>query len=161
MRPCILLSFTVLLWACPAQAQAADWRVHNDAQSGLAMQYPADIFTVDAGRTEIGSGRQLRSPDGRAELAIYSMPNARSDTPRSYLANTLLVPPSSIVYRRVTDRYFVISSIRNQRIYYSRCNFGRWMRCFLCGISAGREARLGSHRHADEPFPVVTTRVRR
>lgn len=116
--------------AQPASSGGADWRIHVDPDSGLKLDYPAGIFRVEAGSTEIGTGRRLRSADGRAELTVYTLPNTENDTPRSYLAKKLLLDRSQIIYRRVSDRFFVLSSIRNDRIFYSRCNFGRAMRCF-------------------------------
>ena len=116
-----------------AQAQlsrSAEWTVFS-TPSGLSVPYPANIFNVGAGATERGVGREFRSEDGRSEFSAYSLPNAEGDSPRSYLRKHLLVPPTSLVYRRVTDRFFVMSSIREDRIFYSRCNFAGGIHCIF------------------------------
>ena len=98
-------------------------------EGGLVVEYPAEIFRVDAGPTEKGSGRRLKSEDGFYEFASYSLANPSHQSPRAYLKNNLIIDPSSLVYRRVTDRFFVLSSIRNDRIFYSRCNFDFMIQC--------------------------------
>lgn len=116
--------------AQPRFQQSAGWTVFQGA-SGLNVNYPAGIFNVSAGSTEKGVGRKFRSEDGRYEFSAYSLANAENDTPRSYLRKNLLVAPESLVYRRVTDRFFVMSSFRNQRIFYSRCNFASGIHCIF------------------------------
>ena len=99
------------------------------SSDGVRVEYPSSIFRVDAGPTEKGQGRRLKSEDGRYEFAAYSLPHSLDHTPAKYLQRNLIVDPAELVYRRVTDRFFVISSIRNDRIFYSRCNFQREMHC--------------------------------
>lgn len=140
----VLTAVTALsLFVPTASAQPASqnpgWTTHADNTDGIRIDYPAAIFRVDGGATDIGKGRRLRSPDGRAELAIYTLENRENDTPRSYLAKKLLLDRSRIIYQRVDERFFVVSSIRNQRIFYSRCNFGRVMRCFFLEYPQGEK----------------------
>ena len=97
--------------------------------SGLAVDYPAGLFPVDAGPTEKGKGQKFRSADGAYEFAAYSLPNAEKDSPARYLRKNLIVPPESLIYRRVTEQFFVMSSIREGRIFYSRCNFLLGIHC--------------------------------
>jgi hypothetical protein len=49
-------------------------------------------------------------------------------------------PPSNIVYQRVTPRFFVVSSFREDKIWYNRCNFaGRFMNCVLINYPAAEK----------------------
>ena len=93
------------------------------------MDFPSALFPVDAGLPERGTGRVFESADGRAKFAAYALDNEERDTPRSYLRKFLKVDPSTIDYRRVTDRFFAVSGIRNGEVYYSRCNFHGAMHC--------------------------------
>jgi len=108
------------------------WTAYVNRDAGLAVDYPANLFSVKGGAAKEGTGAQFRTADGRAQLTIYSLPNASHDTPRSYLERQLLIDRGKLQYRRVSDRFFAISSIRNEKTFYSRCNFSRRdgpMRC--------------------------------
>ena len=72
-----------------------------------------------------------RVSDGRALLTIYSLANEARDTPASYLKTNLRLSRSSLDYERITPAFFAISSVRDDLVYYSRCNF-----------SAGADAAL-------------------
>jgi hypothetical protein len=61
---------------------------------------------------------------------VEAIPNLENDTPAAFLAKKR--PPSDIVYRRVTPAFFVVSSFRNGRIWYNRCNRSDgYMNCVL------------------------------
>ena len=72
-----------------------------------------------------GTGEQYTTSDGRAALAVYSQPNARHETPRSYLSRHNRAPRGTVDYVRVTRSFFAISALYQGMIYYSRCNFSR------------------------------------
>ncbi|HMA72536.1 MAG TPA: hypothetical protein VKP67_13760 [Xanthobacteraceae bacterium] len=91
--------------------------------SGMTVDYPAGIFTVDAGPSDKGPGRTFRSADGTAGFMFYMQANEKLDTPSSFLRSRLSAPHTKIDYRRVTDRFVAVSGVRDGRIYYSRCNF--------------------------------------
>jgi hypothetical protein len=116
------LSVAVALSATCAVAQPEDLTV-NDA--GLQVQYPSGVFSVPAGPTERYSGQRFTSPDGSAQFAYYSFENRRGESPANFLRRTLVMKPEQLVYRRITPSFFVVSSIRNENIFYSRCNFSR------------------------------------
>jgi hypothetical protein len=51
-------------------------------------------------------------------------------------------PPSDIVYKRVTPRFFVVSSFRKGKIWYDRCNFaGRFINCVLINYPAAEKSQ--------------------
>jgi hypothetical protein len=95
------------------------------AQAGTAVDYPASIFSVDAGASPQGAGRRLQTADGRAEFMLYVSPNRDRESPRRYVRTHLAVPQAKLDYKRITDRFFVVSGIDNGRVFYSRCNYPR------------------------------------
>ena len=118
------LCISVALSATCAVAQPEDrWVTISDA--GLQVQYPSGVFSVLAGPTERYSGQRFTSFDGSAQFAFW-----RGESPANFLRRTLVVKPEQLIYRRITPRFFVVSSIRNENIFYSRCNFSRRVKCF-------------------------------
>ncbi len=138
-----LLAFS-LAGAAPAlRAQGGDaelsgtlgWKTYVDADFGTAVDYPAELFAVEAGPPPRGSGRQFQTRDGRAKFTLYTLANDARQSPGSYLRNHLLLNPDALDYARVTRRFFAISGVRDQNVFYSRCNFSRLrsepMRCIF------------------------------
>ena len=108
-------------------AQAANhslaprWGVFSEA--GTAVDYPVNLFTVEAGPAPRGTGRRLQTEDGRAEFMLYVARNEDHDSPRSYVRKYLAVAKAKLDYTRITDRFFVVSGIASGRVFYSRCNY--------------------------------------
>jgi hypothetical protein len=140
------------------------WRAYVDPAGGTAVEYPAQLFSVEAGDPERGSGREFRTDDGRARLIVYTLPNQERRSPRSYLDRHLVLAPQALDYSRVTRRFFAISGIRDDDVFYSRCNFPHRrhgdMRCIFLqyphretrdwdgivtriSLSLGEESRVG------------------
>jgi hypothetical protein len=114
---------------CVAHAQSdlntPGWRTFVDSAHGTAVEYPAALFSVDAGAPERGFGRAFETQDGRAKLVIYMLPNEERRSPEEYLRRHLVISPGVLDYRRVTGRFFAISGARHGTVFYSRCNFPR------------------------------------
>jgi hypothetical protein len=69
---------------------------------------------------------------------VQSVPNPANDSPATFLAKRH--PPADIQYRRVTSRFFAVSSIRNGRTWYNRCNRAdQYMNCVLINYPAAEE----------------------
>ena len=102
---------------------APHWSVF--AETGTAVDYPSNIFSVEAGPSPRGTGRRLQTADGRAELVLYVSRNEEHDSPRTYVRKYLAVPKAKLDYTRITDRFFVVSGIQDGRVFYSRCNYPR------------------------------------
>ena len=69
---------------------------------------------------------------------MQSVLNPKNDSPAAFLAKQR--PPASIQYRRVTPRFFAVSSIRNGRTWYNRCNrANEYMNCVLINYPAAEE----------------------
>jgi hypothetical protein len=121
-------SFTGLALLMGADVQpagsATGWDRFVEPELGTSIDYPTGIFSVDEGAAPRGTGRQFKSRDGKAVLAIYSQTN-EGETPARYVEKNFRVPRQTIDYKRVTPRFFAISALHAGEIYYSRCNFSR------------------------------------
>src|SRR5262245_51036230 len=110
------------------------WTVFVELQYGTRLDVPGAVFATPDGPTSRGVGRQFKTPDGRASLAVYSQRNDTRDTPASYLRKNLQSPRGALDYERVTPEFFAIAAVMGDSIYYSRCNFsnnaGRAIHCF-------------------------------
>jgi hypothetical protein len=124
-----------------AQAAAQDialprdarWTVFVEPSLGTRMDLPSAVFTTTDGAAYRGVGRQFKTADGRAAIAIYSQRNNQRDTPASYLRKNFSFPRTSVTYERITRDFFAVSGVRENMIYYSRCNVspsGGTLHCF-------------------------------
>jgi len=132
MRAYRLSAALAVLAFTPALAFAGDteWRRYVIPSTGTSVDMPASIFTSDAGPPEGGTGRRFFTEDRRADLTVQSVPNPENDSPATFLARKQ--PPAGISYKRITSDFFVVSSIRKDRIWYNRCNRGNGtMNCVL------------------------------
>jgi hypothetical protein len=125
---CALLVATPGGFAAPSNP---DWREFVVPEFGTRVEYPAGIFSVSDGKSEVGTGERLSTEDQRASLTIYARANEAGETPASYLRKNLRMPDSVIQYRRVTPSFFAISTERRGMIYYSRCNFNALRRAAI------------------------------
>jgi hypothetical protein len=111
------------------------WRPYTIAEAGTYVEIPTGIFSRDAGPAQTGSGRRFLTSDGRANLTVQSVPIEAGYSPGAFLAR--MQPPPGIVYKRVTPRFFVVSSFRDNIIWYNRCNFsGGFAHCILLNYPA-------------------------
>jgi hypothetical protein len=134
------LSAAVVLALFPALAFAGDveWRRYAIPSTGTSVDMPTSIFTSDAGAPDGGTGRKFSTADGRADMTVQSVTNPSNESPATFLAR--MRPPAGIIYRRVTPNFFVVSSIRNDRIWYNRCNRGNGsMNCVMINYPAAEK----------------------
>ena len=130
-----LLSIGIALAPWSALAQSVSWQDYVVPETGAVAQIPTSSFSKDGGKPEEGYGKRFISSDGRAKLTVQSVPNTAGDSPAVFLAKKN--PPSNIVYRKVTSRFFVVSSFRDDKIWYNRCNFAnRFVNCVLIDYPA-------------------------
>ena len=124
------------LAAVPAAGFPRDvkWTVFVELEYGTRLDVPGAVFATPDGPSGRGIGRQFKTPDGRASLAVYSQRNDARDTPASYLRKNLQSSRTGLDYERVTPEFFAIAAVMGDSIYYSRCNFsrnaGRAIHCF-------------------------------
>jgi hypothetical protein len=120
-----------------------DWTRYQIAETGAAVDIPSSIFSEEAGKPESGHGGRWLTPDRRADLTVQSMANDAGLSPGAFLARKN--PPAGIVYKRVTPRFFVVSSFRKGKIWYDRCNFaGRFINCVLINYPASEKRQWDS-----------------
>ncbi|MET4717747.1 hypothetical protein ABIF63_001853 [Bradyrhizobium japonicum] len=132
-----VVSFAFLLWSSAASAQPVGWMTYTIPQTGTSVDFPASIFTEEAGRPD-GRGQRFRTADGRADITIQAEPNVSNDSPAAFLAKKN--PPARIQYKRVTSRFFAVSSYNGDKVFYDRCNFsGRMVHCVLINYPASEE----------------------
>jgi hypothetical protein len=119
-------------------AQPIYWQRYSVPETRMSVDIPATVFSEDGGKPEDGYGRRFLTRDGRANLTVQSVPNVADDSPAAFLAKKH--PPPNIVYKRITPRFFVVSSFRNDKIWYNRCNFsGRVVNCVLINYPASEK----------------------
>ena len=110
------------------------WSIFVEPGYGTRLDVPSGVFATPDGTANRGVGRQFKTPDGRASLAVYSQRNDARETPASYLRKNLQSPRAALNYERVTPEFFAIAAVMGDSIYYSRCNFsynaGRAIHCF-------------------------------
>lgn len=136
-RRVVMIAAAVVL--TPALAQAQGWQRYG-LPTGASLDIPTAIFSSDAGLPSSGSGRRFATADGRADLTVLDEPNPDEQSPGQILARKN--PPPGIIYRRVTPRFFVVSSIRQGRIWYNRCNRAPGvMHCVLINYPAAEKRR--------------------
>ncbi|KRR04884.1 hypothetical protein [Bradyrhizobium valentinum] len=145
MRAYRLSATFALVAFTPALAFAGDteWRRYVIASTGTSVDMPVSIFTSDAGPPEGGTGRRFFTEDRRADLTVQSVPNPENNSPATFLAKKR--PPAGIIYKRITPEFFVVSSIRKNRIWYNRCNRGNGtIDCVLINYPAAEKRQWDS-----------------
>jgi hypothetical protein len=131
------LVLTLAASTLAASSQPVRWTRYNIPESGTSVDFPSSIFTETAGRPD-GYGQRFRTADGRADLTIQAAPNVQNDSPAAFLAKNH--PPPRIQYKRVTPRFFAVSSYKGDKVWYNRCNFsGRLVHCVLINYPAQEE----------------------
>jgi hypothetical protein len=121
-----------------AAAEPVSWSRYQVSETGAAVDIPTSIFSEQAGKPEAGYGGRFLTADRRADLTVQSVSNEAGLSPAVFLARKN--PPRDIVYKRVTPRFFVVSSFRNGKIWYNRCNFaGRFINCVLLNYPAAEK----------------------
>jgi hypothetical protein len=125
-----------------ASAEPVRWTSYRISETGASADIPASIFTKRAGKPD-AYGQRFQSFDGSAELTVQSVLNEAGDSPASFLEKKH--PPSHIVYKRITSRFFAASSFKGDRIWYDRCNFSvRFIHCVLINYPASQKQQWDS-----------------
>src|SRR3979409_1737283 len=132
------IALVVALSPTLTAAEPTSWVRYQVPESGARVDLPTSIFTEGAGKRQEGGGPAFLTSDRLPDLTVQSVPNDAGFSPASFLARKN--PPSDIVYKRVTPRFFVVSSFRKGKIWYDRCNFdGRFMNCVLINYPAAEK----------------------
>jgi len=119
-------------------AEQVRWTTYTIPESGTSVDFPSSIFTEPAGDPPDGYGQRLRSADGRADLTIQAAANLAKESPAAFLARRH--PPPYLQYKRITPRFFAVSSYKGDRVWYDRCNFANgFIHCVLINYPASEE----------------------
>ena len=138
MKARVLASLVFVLFPATAWTDPIVWQKYVIPSTGANVDIPVSIFTEDAGPPEGGTGRRFFTNDRRADLTLQAVPNPENDLPAKFLQKKQ--PPADIQYKRVTPRFFAVSSIRNGRTWYNRCNRApRYMNCVLINYPAAED----------------------
>jgi hypothetical protein len=140
MRHSSALQIIAVAFALASQPASAEtrWRTYTIPETGTSVDVPVSIFTEQAGLPLHGHGERLKSADGRADLTIQSETIAPDVSPAAFLAK--MNPPARMQYKRVTSRFFAVSSYRGDKVWYNRCNFANGlMHCVLINYPAAEE----------------------
>jgi hypothetical protein len=116
---CVAAFFSV--WCLSASAQDR-WVQYVDDR-GTRIEYPRHIFSVPKGRGQNGVGHVFVTPDERARLHMYSIPNPKALSPADVMRREFPVSRSTLTYDRVARNFFALSTRRGTLIAYLRCNF--------------------------------------
>ncbi|MBR0824925.1 hypothetical protein JQ596_05210 [Bradyrhizobium manausense] len=132
-----LAVIALALTAMCAPVSAETWMNYRIPDTGGSVDIPSSVFTEDGGQMD-GGGLRLRRADGQAVLSVQSTPIEPGVSPAAFLASKN--PPAGIIYKRVTPRFFVVSSIKRDKIWYNRCNFGGgYAQCVLINYPAAEK----------------------
>jgi len=135
----ILAAAIIALCTASSAASASGWTTYRIPESGTSVDIPASIFTEPAGKPD-GYGQRFRSADGSADLTVQAVVNQQGLSPAQFLARKN--PPSGIIYKRITPSFFVVSSVKRDKIWYNRCNFARGqVHCVLINYPAAQKRR--------------------
>jgi hypothetical protein len=131
----LLLSLFVVVTGS-APAIAVEWRRFVIPQTGASVDIPVSIFSEPTELPNGGLGRAFYTADRRADLTVQSIRS--DDSPAMFLAKRN--PPSGIEYKRVTPKFFAVSSVRGDRTWYNRCNkVGAYLNCVLINYPHAEE----------------------
>jgi hypothetical protein len=120
-----------------SSAKPVGWTTYAIAESGTTVDIPSSIFTERTGHPD-GYGQRFETSDGRADLTVQSVPNTHKESPAAFLAKKH--PPPNMQYKRVTPRFFAVSSYKGDKVWYDRCNFSaRFVHCVLINYPASEE----------------------
>jgi hypothetical protein len=134
----LIALFIFCLVPAIGRAESAQWQKYVVPSTGASVDVPINIFAEDVRVPDGGIGKRFFTRDHRADLTVQSVPNPGNDSPAQFLAKR--GPPPGIQYKRVTPRFFAVSSIRNGRTWYNRCNRGNdYMNCVLINYPAAEE----------------------
>jgi hypothetical protein len=142
----LLMTLVLSLSSAAVLAVGAEWQRFVIPSTGTSVEIPVTIFSRATELPDGGIGRRFYTDDSRADLTVQSVANPNNDPPATFLAKKN--PPSGILYKRVTARFFVVSSIRNDRIWYNRCCTELFVKCIRVMSGYGMAA-VGAKRTFD------------
>jgi len=107
-----------------SSAAVAETAVYRNDRFGTTLSYPADVFSQPMEPPANGDGMTWLSADG-ASLSAHASYNALMLTPRAFADQAGRGNGHfEVTYRRVADRWVVLSGFEDGDIFYYRFEFG-------------------------------------
>lgn len=103
---------------------STDWATIKHPRRGFMIAYPASVFKPQDGVAD-GDGRAFVSPDGKARLLVGTFENTADFDIGAYRAYLLSenYKGARLDYERTKDKWFVISGVRGDTMFYERVSF--------------------------------------
>lgn len=123
----LALAFTLSAFALePAAAgpRLDDWATLKNERHGFAIAYPIDVFEQKSAPNS-DEGRVLLSKDGKAKLLVGAFDNSENNSLAEYRQFLLdeQYKGAAIDYAPVRQRWFVLSGVQGEEIFYQRVSF--------------------------------------
>ena len=116
---------TAVVWPAGAQ-QSVDlgWSTLANGR-GASVDFPGGLFSKEVS-AHPDKMLAFTTEDGRSRFELFSISNARRESPAQF-ARRAGRGDDRLHYKRITGNFIAASMIRNDRVLYRRCNFGRGM----------------------------------
>jgi hypothetical protein len=128
-----LVAVLLAFFSAGEAAAQARWERYRAPRLGVALDFPAHIFSQDTAEQR-PDGVIFTRRDGRAWMSIFGFVNRANESPMSRLNRMADFSSADFDYVRTTGRFLVASGQRGGMIFYRRCNFfaggERWVGCF-------------------------------
>lgn len=102
----------------PGKDTSAEYDVYNNSRYGYSVSYP--ISFIPGETPDNNDGLKFTSKDGTAELVAYGSNNVFGDTLETLYRNELNSVPGDIAYQKIEDKWYVVSWVDGDRIYYTK-----------------------------------------
>ncbi len=112
-----LLILLAILTAAAAATAQTDYRTYSNARFGYSVSYPSDLL-APAGEADNGDG-QAFTGDG-AEMRVYGSNLLTNGTLLKEYNAVAAEHGPSVTYRIYRKNFFVVSSLRDGRIFYRK-----------------------------------------
>ena len=109
LLPVILLSQVVF--------GQTDYKTYANARYGYSISYPADLLEPQ-GESDNGDGQVFKNSD--AEMRVYGSNSVLDETLEKQYRKLLKNYGKSIAYKTFREKFFVVSAIRNDKIFYQK-----------------------------------------
>jgi hypothetical protein len=112
----ILLAICLFAFSLAVPAQAQGFRQFEEERFGTTALVPANWRRLPPdSRWE---GTRFLAPDGQGWVVIYGVP--ATGGAGEHLRTMSVLPGERVTYRRLADRWFVVSGVKGDRIFYRR-----------------------------------------
>ena len=111
----------------------AQWTVFFEPSLGTRMDLPSAVFSMPDGPAYRGVGASSRPRTAAPRWRSTRSATTSATRRRAICARTSLFPRAAVTYERVTRDFFAVSGVREDKIFYSRCNVsptGGTLHCF-------------------------------